>query len=166
MSKVTEKMPTSNHNATQIDGPVEALHRLTQSANDFLRYQQDYANSIAMSEKLMHQEEELKKKDKRIQELELAWGIMIQQVQKEIDQLVREKKLLEEEKNAAVKKLERHHSESYGKLQQEMAETEAKLQRSLEDNGSLNTRLSMAQKKIQGLTSYTTSFSSLDETRL
>jgi len=104
MTDPPEVTPASVSQSNQTDAAIEALHRHTQSAKDFLRYQSIYAEGAEAKKTLSLREAEIRKKNEQIEKLESAIAVWTHEGHKEVIRIELEKaEIVKENTNLDIK---------------------------------------------------------------
>ncbi|KAF2187928.1 hypothetical protein K469DRAFT_769800 [Zopfia rhizophila CBS 207.26] len=140
MTDPSEITSNSASQGVQTDAPAEALLRLTQSANDFLRYRSIYAEGAEAKKTLSLKEAEIRKRDEKIKELDSAITVMTHGGQKEVIRMKLEK----------------------AEIVKENIDLNTKLQQALKEKEDVVNRLRITQTKVEEYATYTANLVNLD----
>lgn len=115
--------PASQSNPA--DAAVEALLRLTQSAEEFLKYQSTFTEGAETRKTILLQEELIREKDEKIRTLESAITVFVYGGQKEVSRMKLEKAEIATERDELNAKLEQIMEEK--RKAEELAENNKQL---------------------------------------
>jgi chromosome segregation ATPase len=126
MTDPPEVTPASVSQSNQTDAATEALHRHTQSAKDFLRYQSIYAEGAEVKKILAIKEAEIRQKNEHIEKLDSAIAVWTHGGHKEVTRIKLEKAEIVKEKTSLDIKLQQALKEK-GKVEEQAEKTKCLL---------------------------------------
>lgn len=150
MTDPPEVTPASVSQSNQTDAATEALHRHTQSAKDFLRYQPIYAEGAEAKKTLSLKEAEIRKKNEQIEKLESAIAVWIHGGHKEVTRIKSEKDEIVKEKTNLDIKLQQALKEK-GKAEEQAERTKCLLDEQDVESAKLKNEVLMLKDREEAL---------------